>query len=345
MPQAGSSILPDTVVATLNKYQQQQSPSSSGQGSTVPPTSPTTDRHYHHHHHSHSQSYGHQRGHSHSSSFSSSTAPFLPSSSSTSALASSTGINGNSTTPTATSNSNATRILQLQHFSTDLKTKDIQLIFNEWEDDKGGFKIKWNDDTSCWIVFNDATTAKRAYLKLLTDPPEQLVPTNDCTPKLTAYAGPETQSILQAVSMRTRSRSMGSGHSRRGSALGSGGGSALAGVMAQQQQQQVPPLPTGSGEQQRMGHGRNLSFGRERRQGSTGGSFGQKQWSELMDSASCEDSSGTPGGRSGNRSRPSSPEQGRRSPELSRGGSWRAAENRSGSDTVASAVSGLTIHE
>lgn len=29
-------------------------------------------------------------------------------------------------------------------------------MFDEWEEDRGGFKIKWSDDVSCWIVFADA---------------------------------------------------------------------------------------------------------------------------------------------------------------------------------------------
>ncbi|KAM0789103.1 hypothetical protein ACM66B_003159 [Microbotryomycetes sp. NB124-2] len=330
MPQPGSSVLPDTVVSTLNKYAQQQSPATAGQSLS----SPSADRHYHHHH---SNSFGHHRGHSHSSSFSSS-APFIPPSSSNPSLAS-VAAGG-----TASPNSNATRILQLTNFSPELKTKDIQTIFSDWEDDKGGFKIKWNDDSSCWIVFNDPTTAKRAYLTILTNKPAALEPTNEHEPKLTPYAGPETQAILQAVSTRTRSRSMGGGHSRKGSALGSGGGGALAGVSFGQQQQ--PQQQTTAGE--RFGHGRNLSFGRERRAGSSGGgSFGQKQWHELMDSqnnSSGTDDNGSLPQRNGNRSRPSSPEQGRRSPEMTRG-PWRAAENRSGSESVATAVEGLTIHE
>ncbi|KAK4047902.1 hypothetical protein OIV83_005084 [Microbotryomycetes sp. JL201] len=329
MPQPGSSVLPDTVVSQLNKYAQHQSPPPAA--AMASSSSPGTDRHYHH---NRTGSFGHHRGHSHSSSFSSSM-PFIPPSSSNQSLSAIASGQSN------TSNSNATRILQLQNFSPDLKTKDIQTIFGEWEDDKGGFKIKWNDDSSCWIVFNDPSTAKRAYLTILTNPPTALEPTDEFTPKLTAYAGPETQAILQAVSTRTRSRSMGGGHSRKGSALGSGGG-ALAGVnFGQQQQQQQQGGGPAPGE--RFGHGRNQSFGRERRTGGTGGSFGQKQWHDLMDNQS---NSGPEDGsqRNGNRSRPSSPEQGRRSPELTRG-SWRAAENRSGSDSVATAVEGLTIHE
>ena len=49
-----------------------------------------------------------------------------------------------------------TRILSLTGFSKELKTKDIQAAFSEWENVSGGFRIKWIDDTSLMIVFNDA---------------------------------------------------------------------------------------------------------------------------------------------------------------------------------------------
>ena len=50
-----------------------------------------------------------------------------------------------------------TRILSLTGFPKELKTKDIQSAFSEWETVNGGFKIKWKDDTSLLIVFQDAT--------------------------------------------------------------------------------------------------------------------------------------------------------------------------------------------
>ena len=49
-----------------------------------------------------------------------------------------------------------TRILSLTGFPKELKTKDIQAAFSEWENVMGGFRIKWIDDTSLMIVFNDA---------------------------------------------------------------------------------------------------------------------------------------------------------------------------------------------
>lgn len=50
-----------------------------------------------------------------------------------------------------------TRILYLTGFPKELKTKDIQAAFSEYEAMAGGFKIKWRDDTSLLIVFQDAT--------------------------------------------------------------------------------------------------------------------------------------------------------------------------------------------
>jgi Nuclear cap-binding protein subunit 3 len=53
-----------------------------------------------------------------------------------------------------------TRILYLTGFPKELKTKDIQSAFSEYENNNGGFKIKWKDDTSLLIVFQDATVGK-----------------------------------------------------------------------------------------------------------------------------------------------------------------------------------------
>ncbi len=46
-----------------------------------------------------------------------------------------------------------TRILALSGVPSSLKTRDIQAAFSEYENERGGFKIKWIDDTSLLIVF------------------------------------------------------------------------------------------------------------------------------------------------------------------------------------------------
>ncbi|KAH9824995.1 hypothetical protein DFH28DRAFT_1144248 [Melampsora americana] len=115
-----------------------------------------------------------------------------------------------------------TRILQLTEFSKDLKTRDIQLVFAEWEDDRGGFKIKWVDDTSCLIVFADPGVAKRAFLSVLSNPPPALTNPQlmgQKAAKLRAYNGPDVVHILTSVQNRPRSRSTASQslHSRASS--------------------------------------------------------------------------------------------------------------------------------
>ena len=53
-----------------------------------------------------------------------------------------------------------TRILSLNGFPKELKTRDIQAAFSEFDNASGGFKIKWLDDTSLLVVFADATVGE-----------------------------------------------------------------------------------------------------------------------------------------------------------------------------------------
>jgi len=73
------------------------------------------------------------------------------------------------------SSSSTTRILVLADFSPELKTRDIQACFVEHENERGGFKIKWIDDTSCYLVFEDPLIAKKAFLSTMANMPERLV--------------------------------------------------------------------------------------------------------------------------------------------------------------------------
>lgn len=57
-----------------------------------------------------------------------------------------------------------TRILYLTGFPKELKTKDIQSAFGEYEIMSGGFKIKWKDDTSLLIVFQDPSVGEYSVL-------------------------------------------------------------------------------------------------------------------------------------------------------------------------------------
>lgn len=55
---------------------------------------------------------------------------------------------------------NKTKILSFTGFSKELKTRDIQNIFADWEDDRGGYRIKWLDDTGCLVVFSEPVTGE-----------------------------------------------------------------------------------------------------------------------------------------------------------------------------------------
>ncbi|KAI6120564.1 hypothetical protein EDD16DRAFT_823295 [Pisolithus croceorrhizus] len=93
-----------------------------------------------------------------------------------------------------------TRILYLSGFPKELKTRDIHTAFAEWENMSGGFKIKWRDDTSLLIVFQDASVAKRAYLHTLAFPPS--IMTANSSAVIRPYDAPDAQLIIQAVNSR-----------------------------------------------------------------------------------------------------------------------------------------------
>jgi hypothetical protein len=96
-----------------------------------------------------------------------------------------------------------TRILYLTGFPKELKTKDIQSAFAEWEGISGGFKIKWRDDTSLLIVFQDASVAKRAYLNTIAFPPPILTSSSTgVSASIRPYDGSDAQTVIQTVNSR-----------------------------------------------------------------------------------------------------------------------------------------------
>jgi hypothetical protein len=113
-----------------------------------------------------------------------------------------------------------TRILSLTGFSKELKTKDIQTAFSEWENLNGGFKIKWKDDTSLLIVFQDATVAKRAYLSTIASPPPILTSDGSVAPAtIKPYDGPDAQTIIQAVAARGHNSNPSRSHNARSNSI------------------------------------------------------------------------------------------------------------------------------
>lgn len=129
-----------------------------------------------------------------------------------------------------------TRILSVSGFPKELRTKDINQAFSDWENVQGGFKIKWIDDTSLYIIFQDPTVAKRAYLQVLYSPPAAFSSsTSTQTTKIRPYGGADAQQIIQAVNSRGNGHNR--GHSTRASiSVGGGvaGAHARMGSIAQQ---------------------------------------------------------------------------------------------------------------
>jgi len=115
-----------------------------------------------------------------------------------------------------------TRILFLTGFPKELKTKDIQSTFSEYENMTGGFKIKWRDDTSLLIVFQDAAVAKRAYLNTLAFPPPILTSSSTgISATIKPYDGPDAQTVIQTVNSRSQHNpnSLSRSHHARASSL------------------------------------------------------------------------------------------------------------------------------
>ncbi|KAK8845371.1 hypothetical protein IAR55_006084 [Kwoniella newhampshirensis] len=106
-----------------------------------------------------------------------------------------------------------TRILHLANFSPELKTRDLQLMFKEWENEKGGFRIKWLDDVNALVVFADASVAKRAYLSFVLNPPSHF------RGLIRPYDRPDAAQIIQSLA----SRSMGHRTSMSNAMNGGGG--------------------------------------------------------------------------------------------------------------------------
>ncbi|KAK9897068.1 hypothetical protein P389DRAFT_168769 [Cystobasidium minutum MCA 4210] len=164
---------------------------------------------------------------------------------------------------------NTTRVLSLTGFSKDLKTRDIQAIFVDYEDDRGGYRIKWLDDTGCLIVFNDPMVAKRAFLNLTANPHPHLMPviskneeeTPSTYPKLVPYDGDDIPNIVASVATRPRSRSIAQNNNSNPASTSTERGSA----------------PTSGAHYRRMSSSRHNNNGRA--------SMSQYQMQAIMDDA------------------------------------------------------------
>ncbi|KAI8636782.1 hypothetical protein BD408DRAFT_425566 [Parasitella parasitica] len=63
-----------------------------------------------------------------------------------------------------------TTTLDCYDFPSSFKTYHLQDMFREYESMKGGYSIKWMDDTRALIVFEHPNTAKKAYIDHINSP-------------------------------------------------------------------------------------------------------------------------------------------------------------------------------
>ncbi|RIA93634.1 hypothetical protein C1645_819156 [Glomus cerebriforme] len=70
----------------------------------------------------------------------------------------------------------STRILDVFDFPASFKTHNLHDIFQEYENMRGGYRIKWMDDTRALIIFEHPATARKAYLDNVTNQLAQIKP-------------------------------------------------------------------------------------------------------------------------------------------------------------------------
>ncbi|BEJ17920.1 hypothetical protein CspHIS471_0701970 [Cutaneotrichosporon sp. HIS471] len=156
-----------------------------------------------------------------------------------------------------------TRILHLANFSPEIKTRDIQNIFKDWESDKGGFRIKWLDDVNAMVVFADAGVAKKAYLSLILNPSPSLPQPATVRP----YDRPDATQIIASLQARamghraTMSAAMQSGNFA-GIARDDGGRNSVGGGTNGFKMPLNPSFSFGGSTQPGNSGGRNNAHGR-----------------------------------------------------------------------------------
>jgi len=69
-----------------------------------------------------------------------------------------------------------TFVLDCYDFSASFKTHHLHDIFREYENMRGGYRIKWLEDTRALIIFEHPATAKKAYLDNVANPLTKIRP-------------------------------------------------------------------------------------------------------------------------------------------------------------------------
>ncbi|KAL1919074.1 uncharacterized protein VTP21DRAFT_2455 [Calcarisporiella thermophila] len=71
---------------------------------------------------------------------------------------------------------NPTTVLEIYDFPATYKTHHLHNIFREYEGVRGGYRIKWLEDTRALILFEHPATAKKAYLENVNNPLAKVKP-------------------------------------------------------------------------------------------------------------------------------------------------------------------------
>lgn len=117
----------------------------------------------------------------------------------------------------------ATRVLELHGFSPAIRTRDLHMVLEPWSyGEPPAYRIKWQDDATAYILFQDASVAKQVYLSLLCAPPDvlrvdfngtELYDTSRKTcgrmfgvkyAQIRPFHGPEAQALLSNANMLAR---------------------------------------------------------------------------------------------------------------------------------------------
>ncbi|KAI9321354.1 hypothetical protein BX666DRAFT_1850932 [Dichotomocladium elegans] len=69
-----------------------------------------------------------------------------------------------------------TTILDCYDFPPAFKTHHLHDIFREYANMRGGYRIKWMDDTRALIIFEHPATAKKAYIDNVSNPLAKIRP-------------------------------------------------------------------------------------------------------------------------------------------------------------------------
>ncbi|PKI83710.1 hypothetical protein MVES1_002702 [Malassezia vespertilionis] len=71
----------------------------------------------------------------------------------------------------------ATRVLELSGFSPLLRTHDLYAVVRDAGAEEGSIRVKWHNDTTAYVVFQDPSVAKLVYIRLVCAPPALLLST------------------------------------------------------------------------------------------------------------------------------------------------------------------------